>query len=1189
MSSMPDSVGQRESKSGRLLAPMKQFWRSHSPSSSEPSSQQCRQPSLGPTLQIEPTDTHGRSIQAGCISNAQQRTNDLWSKAYEQLPEKYKTNLDNLDKLDVLQKLFGIAKQAEEQNLAKQCKIQLGNMEINMREKVEGFVGWLHKFKEIGDIAMQYDPGHAALPWAGVRFILMLVVGHQEKLAAAIVAMERIAILIGRCTIYEQLYLYSNDIPDIANKATGDLRAALLALYTAILQALCRLISVFKGKCNPLKSPEATLAEIKSIEGAELLVDAAASILDQCYSSHTRIQNKGDSIRLRALLQDFNPVILRMDTTVTAVHEEIKEQERITILKWFSTIPYKDHHDHACEGRVELTGSWLFERREFIDWQQSEKPNLLWLHGIPGAGKTKLVSATIECLREISHRFDVRIDKVAFFYCKRDEVNRRDRRTLLLALVKQLASPPDTDTGIYTEVLEAYKKEQKDPSSRCQLNIKDSLQLLDQLLKHYKHPAIVVDALDECPEETRGMIIQDLRSILDSAKHPVKVSIASRHSLDIEDRLQDLLHVRIEARDNAEDIENYVTKELDLRVRNKQLLRGKISEELKELIKKVLLRDAHGMFLWVDYQLRELCKLTFTSDIRTRLGKLPKDLSGVYDEIMMSIESRPGAVFEFATRALKWMVVAKRPLKPEELIAATELNPLSPPPTKTSQPSQTSQPFQTSQPAQEPSLDIEMVINICGGLIILDRKLQVLRFAHLSVQEYLETRENIWGIIDAHRFVSEGCLWTLQCGPSPEPAIYDYAGHYWFRHCRSYQDLALSQNTQDFKHALDIPILNTYLGSFDCASIPFAWWVGWLEKISSPSRLREESVRSKPLSPAFAAAIFGLGELVSWLWHSEGVNMGIKNEKGQSLLYLASRYGTTWIMTCVLTRSTELDINEVGPSETALSGAAYSGSIQKATLPLDRGADVNLTFDCLYGTALSTAAAHGKLKIYVAPGSRADVCLGRLQMAKLLLDRGADINFTSDGICGTALGAAAFGGKVEMAMLLLDRGADVNLTFGGICGTALGAAAFSRNVEMATLLLDRGADINLTFGGICGTALGAAALSKNVEMATLLLDRGADINLTFGGICGTALGAAAFSGKVGMATLLLDRGANPDLTNNLGNKPRDLAKNFDYRDIIKLLDSYTAGKTESQSKLPPTDHRTSEPNVCSSATPNSTM
>lgn len=60
--------------------------------------------------------------------------------------------------------------------------------------------------------------------------------------------MEKIAILIGRCTVYEQLYLSSNDIPDIAEKATENLREALLSLYMTILQVLSQLMAVFKGK-----------------------------------------------------------------------------------------------------------------------------------------------------------------------------------------------------------------------------------------------------------------------------------------------------------------------------------------------------------------------------------------------------------------------------------------------------------------------------------------------------------------------------------------------------------------------------------------------------------------------------------------------------------------------------------------------------------------------------------------------------------------------------------------------------------------------------------------------------------------------------------------------------------------------------------------------------------------------------
>ena len=65
--------------------------------------------------------------------------------------------------------------------------------------------------------------------------------------------MERIATLIDRCTIYEQLYLGSGGVSGIAGKAIENLRVALLALHTAILQVLSRLMRVFKGK-DPTKS-----------------------------------------------------------------------------------------------------------------------------------------------------------------------------------------------------------------------------------------------------------------------------------------------------------------------------------------------------------------------------------------------------------------------------------------------------------------------------------------------------------------------------------------------------------------------------------------------------------------------------------------------------------------------------------------------------------------------------------------------------------------------------------------------------------------------------------------------------------------------------------------------------------------------------------------------------------------------
>jgi hypothetical protein len=44
--------------------------------------------------------------------------------------------------------------------------------EVMVREVFDRMSGWINRFKEVGDVAVQYNPSHAALPWAAVRFFL---------------------------------------------------------------------------------------------------------------------------------------------------------------------------------------------------------------------------------------------------------------------------------------------------------------------------------------------------------------------------------------------------------------------------------------------------------------------------------------------------------------------------------------------------------------------------------------------------------------------------------------------------------------------------------------------------------------------------------------------------------------------------------------------------------------------------------------------------------------------------------------------------------------------------------------------------------------------------------------------------------------------------------------------------------
>jgi ankyrin repeat protein len=129
----------------------------------------------------------------------------------------------------------------------------------------------------------------------------------------------------------------------------------------------------------------------------------------------------------------------------------------------------------------------------------------------------------------------------------------------------------------------------------------------------------------------------------------------------------------------------------------------------------------------------------------------------------------------------------------------------------------------------------------------------------------------------------------------------------------------------------------------------------------------------------------------------------------------------------------------------------------------------------VYGTALQAAASEGEMEI-----------------VRLLLDKGADIN-AQGGEYGTALHAAVLQGEMEIVRLLLDKGADVNAQRGPY-GAALQAAAWRGITKIVRLLLDKGADVSAQ-GGEYRTALHAATLYRDTEVVRLLLDEGAQTNI----------------------------------------------------------------------------------------------
>jgi hypothetical protein len=50
--------------------------------------------------------------------------------------------------------------------------------DIILRNKAAKVLAWLDKFKQVGNVAVNFDPQHAALPWAGMR--LFREISHEH-------------------------------------------------------------------------------------------------------------------------------------------------------------------------------------------------------------------------------------------------------------------------------------------------------------------------------------------------------------------------------------------------------------------------------------------------------------------------------------------------------------------------------------------------------------------------------------------------------------------------------------------------------------------------------------------------------------------------------------------------------------------------------------------------------------------------------------------------------------------------------------------------------------------------------------------------------------------------------------------------------------------------------------------------
>ncbi|RLN40065.1 26S proteasome non-ATPase regulatory subunit 10 [Panicum miliaceum] len=117
---------------------------------------------------------------------------------------------------------------------------------------------------------------------------------------------------------------------------------------------------------------------------------------------------------------------------------------------------------------------------------------------------------------------------------------------------------------------------------------------------------------------------------------------------------------------------------------------------------------------------------------------------------------------------------------------------------------------------------------------------------------------------------------------------------------------------------------------------------------------------------------------------------------------------------------------------------------------------------------------------------------GNAQIVEILLERGADVDLTTDG-GRTALHYAASKGRLNIAEKLIAHGAKVNKKDKFGC-TPLHRAASTGNAELCEFLIEEGAEVDAV-DRTGQTPLMHAVVCENQGVAFLLIRHGADVDV----------------------------------------------------------------------------------------------
>jgi Cdc6-like AAA superfamily ATPase len=196
------------------------------------------------------------------------------------------------------------------------------------------------------------------------------------------------------------------------------------------------------------------------------------------------------------------------------------------IKSWLDPPDPSTNHIQARKEHHQDTGLWFLTSERYTQWK-AKLCSSLWLHGIPGCGKTILSSTVIENLET---SYEAPNDVLLYFYFNFNDSKKQSLDNMLRSLIFQLYHIRQKSRSDLEKLYFSCKDGQEQPR-HSQL-----LGTLYTMLQDTSTTYIILDALDEC------ITRKELQSWLETPQtQGLQLFLTSRKEQDIESSISSWL------------------------------------------------------------------------------------------------------------------------------------------------------------------------------------------------------------------------------------------------------------------------------------------------------------------------------------------------------------------------------------------------------------------------------------------------------------------------------------------------------------------------------------------------------------------------------------------------------------------------------------------------------------------------